>query len=43
MPLYVASQAGLAEFGDRNLDSIPHSDVPFSSLEPTAPPRERNE
>ena len=43
MRLYAASQAALAEFGDRNLESIPHIDVPFSSLEPTAPPRERNE
>ena len=40
MPLYSASQTALAEFGDKNLESVPNIDVPFSSLEPTAPPRE---
>lgn len=43
MPLYSASQTALAEFGEKNLESVPNIDVPFSSLEPTAPPRERNE
>ena len=43
MPLYSASQTALAEFGDKNLELVPNIDVPFSSLEPTAPPRERNE
>ena len=43
MPLYAASQAALVEFGDRKLESIPNINVPFSSLELTAAPRERNE
>ena len=43
MPLYSASQTALPEFGEKNLESVPNIDVPFSSLEPTAPPRERNE
>ena len=43
LPLAAAAQNALAEFGSVNLDNIPHLEVPFSSLEPTAPPRERNE
>ena len=43
MPLYSASQTALAEFGEKNLEPVPNIDVPFSSLEPTALPRERNE
>ena len=43
LPLFAAFQIALAQFGEKNLESIPNIDVPFSSLEPTAPPRERNE
>ena len=43
LPLATAAHTALAEFGAMNLDKIPHLDVPFSSLEPTAPPRERHE
>ena len=43
MPLHSASQTAPAEFGEKNLESVSNIDVPFSSLEPTALPRERNE
>ena len=43
LPLATAAHTALAEFGAMNLDKIPYLDVPFSSLEPTAPPRERHE
>ena len=43
LPSATAAHTALAEFGAMNLDKIPHLDVPFSSLEPTVPPRERHE